>query len=129
MPILELLEYVLFRSIIDSASVRRQREAHEERVVVGVAVVARAAGGESEPEASVEGDGGGATGADLEDEFGGTLRTGPVEDGAAEGAANAGATGASGDDDALQFGDALARVGNCGVERGGMQQTDGEASE
>jgi hypothetical protein len=129
MPILELLEYVLFRSIIDSASVRRQREAHEERVVAGVAVVARAAGGEGEPEAGIEGDGGGAGGADLEDEFGGTLRTGPVEDGAAEGAANAGATIAGGDDYALQFGDTLACVGVCGIVRGGMQQADCEASE
>src|SRR5664280_905427 len=98
-----------------------QLEAHEERVVVGVAVVARAAGGEGEPEAGVEGDCGGAGSADLEDNFGGALRTGPVEDGAAEGAADAGVTIAGGDDDALQFGYAF----RCG----GMQQADGEACE
>ena len=47
------VEAVRFGSIIYSASVRLQREAHEERVVAGVAVVARTAGGEGESEAGV----------------------------------------------------------------------------
>jgi hypothetical protein len=109
-------EAVRFRSIIDPASVRLQREAHEERVVRGVLVVARAAGGERESEAGVEGDGGGAGGADLEDNFGCVLRMRPVEHGAAEGAADAGTAGAGGDDDTLQLGDAL----GCGGIRGLM---------
>jgi hypothetical protein len=69
-------------------------------------VVARAAGGGSESEAGVEGYGGSAGGADLEDNLGCTVGAAPVEHGAAEGAADAGAAGAGGDDDTLQLGDA-----------------------
>ena len=77
---------------------------HDEGVFVGVAVVVGAAAGLRESESDVEGDRGGAGGADFEEDFGRSLEAAPVYDCGAEGAADAGTAGGGGDGYAFEFG-------------------------